>query len=199
MKTFFQFGIQELKRTYKASDKQPFLQPGFSLLVCPHNSSATLFTHPLSSGYLHCGSACPSSTVAVKLLSCDCRFATHGLQPFRFLCLRGFPKQQCWSGLSFPSPGVLPDSGIKPVSPTLQADSLPSKSPRKPMNTGRGSLSFLQRIFSTQGSNWGLLHCRQIIYQLSYQESPYLLTEYTKLWPDRNENSKYFKFLCLDQ
>ena len=101
--------------------------------------------------------------------------------------------------LSFPSPGVLPDPGIKPVSPTLQADSLPSKPPRKPMNTGRGSLSFLQRIFSTQGSNWGLLHCRQIIYQLSYQESPYLLTEYTKLWPDRNENSKYFKFLCLDQ
>ena len=38
-------------------------------------------------------------------------------------------------------------------------------------NTGMGSLSLLQRIFLTQGSNPGLLHCRQIIYQLSHQES----------------------------
>ena len=36
-------------------------------------------------------------------------------------------------------------------------------------NTGVGSLSLLQGIFPTQGSNWGLLHCRQILYQLSYQ------------------------------
>ena len=36
-----------------------------------------------------------------------------------------------------------------------------------------GSLSLLQWIFSTQESNWGLLHCRQILYQLSYQGSPY--------------------------
>ena len=39
-------------------------------------------------------------------------------------------------------------------------------------NTGVGSLSFLQGIFPTQESNWGLLHCRQILYQLSYQGSP---------------------------
>ena len=35
-----------------------------------------------------------------------------------------------------------------------------------------GSLSLLQGIFPTQGSNWGLLHSRWILYQLSYQESP---------------------------
>ena len=35
-----------------------------------------------------------------------------------------------------------------------------------------GSLSLLQQIFLTQESNWGLLHCRQILYQLSYQERP---------------------------
>ena len=35
-----------------------------------------------------------------------------------------FSKQEYWSGLSFPSPGDLPDPGIKPGSPTLQADSL---------------------------------------------------------------------------
>ena len=35
-------------------------------------------------------------------------------------------------------------------------------------NTGVGSLSLLQQIFPTQELNWGLLHCRQILYQLSY-------------------------------
>jgi len=39
-------------------------------------------------------------------------------------------------------------------------------------NTGVGSLSLLQGVFPTQGSNRGLLHCRQILYQLSYQGSP---------------------------
>ena len=42
-------------------------------------------------------------------------------------------------------------------------------------NTGVGSLSLLQQIFLTQKSNQGLLHCRQILYQLSYQESWYHL------------------------
>ena len=39
-------------------------------------------------------------------------------------------------------------------------------------NTGVSSLSLLQGIFPTQGSNCGLLHCREILYQLSYQGSP---------------------------
>ena len=37
----------------------------------------------------------------------------------------GFPSQEYWSGLPFPSPGNLPDPRIEPVSPALQADSLP--------------------------------------------------------------------------
>ena len=36
----------------------------------------------------------------------------------------GFPRQECWSGLPFPSPGDLPNPGIEPRSPALQADSL---------------------------------------------------------------------------
>ena len=36
----------------------------------------------------------------------------------------GFSRQEDWSGLPFPSPGDLPDPGIKPGSPALQADSL---------------------------------------------------------------------------
>ena len=42
----------------------------------------------------------------------------------------------------------------------------------KPKNTGVGSLSLLQGIFLTQESNQGPLHCRWILYQLSYQGSP---------------------------
>jgi len=57
-------------------------------------------------------------------------------------------------------------------SPALQTDSLLTELPGKPKNTGVGSLSLLQEIFLTQESNWSLLHCRQILYQLSYQRSP---------------------------
>ena len=55
----------------------------------------------------------------------------------------------------------------------------------KPKNTEVGSLSLLQQIFPTQESNWCLLHCRWILYQLSYQGSPnvpgIVLNYYTKL------------------
>ena len=43
----------------------------------------------------------------------------------------GFSRQEYWSGLPFLSPGDLPNQGIKPRSPTLQADSLPFESPGK--------------------------------------------------------------------
>ena len=56
--------------------------------------------------------------------------------------------------------GILPNPGIKPRSPTLQADSLPAEPQGKPKNTGVDSLFLRQRIFPTQELNWGLLHCR---------------------------------------
>ena len=46
-------------------------------------------------------------------------------------------------------------------------------------NTGVGSLCFLQGNFLTQESNWGFLHCRWILYQLSYQGSPDCTVEVT--------------------
>ena len=55
-------------------------------------------------------------------------------------------------------------------SPTLQVDSLPDEPQRKSKDTGVGSLSLLQGTFLTQESNQGLLHCRQILYKLSYQK-----------------------------
>ena len=79
-----------------------------------------------------------------------------------------FSRPEYWSGEPFPSPGDLPNPGIKPRSPALQADSLPAEPPGKPKNTGVGSLSLLQQLFLTQESNPGLLYCRRILYQLSY-------------------------------
>ena len=61
------------------------------------------------------------------------------------------------------------------VSKSLQPHGLysPWNSPRQ--NTGVGSLSLLQGIFPTQGSNPGLPHCRQILYQLSHKGNPGIL------------------------
>ena len=70
------------------------------------------------------------------------------------------------------SPRDLPNSGIKPRSSALQVDSFPAEPPGKPKNTGVGSLSLLQQVFPTQEQNQSLLHCRQILYELSYQGSP---------------------------
>ena len=45
----------------------------------------------------------------------------------------GFSRQENWRGWPFHSPGDLPDPGTEPGSPALQADSLPSEPPRKPI------------------------------------------------------------------
>ena len=72
----------------------------------------------------------------------------------------------CFHLLAIDPPGDVPNPGIEPRSPALQAHS--SEPPGKPKNTGVGSLSLLQGNCLTQESNRGLLHCRQILYQLSY-------------------------------
>jgi len=71
--------------------------------------------------------------------------------------------------VAFPFSRGLPNPGIKPRSPALQADSLPADQPGKPKNIEVGSLSLLQLNFQTQELNQGLLHCRRILYRLSYQ------------------------------
>ena len=80
-----------------------------------------------------------------------------------------FSRPEYWSGHPFPSPEDLPNPGIEPRSPALQADSLPAEPQGKPKNAGVGNLSLLQGIFLTQESNQGFLHWRQILYQMSYQ------------------------------
>ena len=66
----------------------------------------------------------------------------------------GFSRQECWSGLPFPSPGDLPDPGIKPGSPSLQAEALLSEPP------GKSILLCLHRLnWVIKEKEYGSQHC----------------------------------------
>ena len=77
----------------------------------------------------------------------------------------GFPRQEYWNGLPFPSPG-LPDPGIEPRSPALQADALPSEPPEKLTEPFReidpstwypwGQEGYRKPRRLTPGSPWGV-------------------------------------------
>ena len=112
----------------------------------------------------------------------------------------GFPRQEYWSGLPFPSPVYLPNPRVKPTSPALAGGFFTNEPPGKPnisvwkvkvkslshvwlgKGTGVGCHFLLQGIFLTQASNPGLLHCRQTLY-LSHQGSPtYQYTDFLLLF-----------------
>ena len=103
------------------------------------------------------------------------------------------PGQEYRSGWPCPPPGDLPNPGIEARSPALQADSLLSEPRRKPMSTTVGSLSLLQGIVPTQESNWGLLHCMQNLYHLSYQGSPLRHYQLTNTHQQNLENTEKHK------
>ena len=63
----------------------------------------------------------------VKSLSCVQLFVTPWTVAYQAPPSRGFSRQEYWSGLPFPSPGNLPDPGIEPGSPALEADALTSE------------------------------------------------------------------------
>ena len=61
----------------------------------------------------------------------------------------GFSRQEYWSGLSFPSPRDLPDTGIEPRSPALQSGSLPSEPLGKPnsfLRIVKIGCSYIERV-----------------------------------------------------
>ena len=121
----------------------------------------------------------------------------HGLQPTRLLCPWGFPRREYWSGLPpvgwFLLQTIFPTQGSNPCLLLgrqilfhwkwkflncvrfLRPHGLYSPWNSPGQNTGVGSLSLLQGIFPTLGSNPCLLHCRQILYQLSHKGSPRIL------------------------
>ena len=79
----------------------------------------------------------------------------HRLSPAWLLSPLELSRQEWWSGLPFPSPGALPNSGIIPQSPALQADSSPSEPPRKPRLHLKGPSDLYPLI--TKELKWGKL------------------------------------------
>ena len=67
--------------------------------------------------------------INVSSLSCVQLFVTPWTVAYEAPPSTGFSRQEYWSGLPFPSPGDLPNPGIEPRSPALQADTLTSKPP----------------------------------------------------------------------
>ena len=72
--------------------------------------------------------------VCVKLLSRVRLFATPWTVAFQASPSMGFSRQEYWSGLPCPSPGDLPNPGIEPGSPALEADALTSEPPKLTQN-----------------------------------------------------------------
>ena len=72
--------------------------------------------------------------VKVKSLSRVQLFGTPWTVAHQAPLSMGFSREEHWSGLPFPSPGDLPNPGIEPRSPELQADALTSEPPGKPNN-----------------------------------------------------------------
>ena len=68
----------------------------------------------------------------MKSLSRVRLFATPWTVAYQAPPSMGFSRQEYWSGLPFPSPGDLPDPGLKPGSPALHVDALPSEPPGTP-------------------------------------------------------------------
>ena len=92
----------------------------------------------------------------------------------------GFSRQEYWNGLPFPSPGDLPDPGIKPRSPALQADALTSEPPGKPLSlpyanwaSQEGCLFHLR--FSFQSSDFLLFHFCGLFLSLSFSHHRFRL------------------------
>ena len=90
----------------------------------------------------------------VKSLSCVWLIVALWTVAYQALLSMGFSKQEYWNGLSFPSPGYLPDPGIKPGSPSLQAEALPSEPP------GKSILLCLHRLnWVIKEKEYGSQHC----------------------------------------
>ena len=83
----------------------------------------------------------------------------------------------------FPVPWESESPSFLVVSDSLQAHGLYSPWNSPGQNTGVGSLSLLQGIIPTQGSNPGLLHCRRILYQVSHKGSPRILDQVAYPFP----------------
>ena len=103
----------------------------------------------------------------------------------------------------FDFPSLLKQSVIKwseshsVMSDCLQPHGLHSPWNSSHQNTGVGSLSLLQGIFPTQEFYQGLLHCRQILYQLSSQGSPWTINVMMSWWTLKPHIYSYKTIVCV--
>ena len=81
-------------------------------------------------------------------------FATLWTVAYQAPLSMGFSKQEYWSELLFPSPGDLPNPGIKPRSRALQADSLPAEPPGKPNSWKRQIFVLFQNLGFEDGGKF---------------------------------------------
>ena len=88
----------------------------------------------------------PLSDIEVKLLSRVQLFATPWTVAHQAPQSMEFSRQEYWSGFPFPSPGDLPNPGIEPGSPALQADALLSEPPGKQIISGTTKVKRLYRM-----------------------------------------------------
>ena len=119
--------------------------------ICMHSSCVYVFVCVYIYIYI-CMCVCVCTIyICVCVLSHSVIFNSlqlHRLQPAKFLCPWGFSRQEYWSELLCPPPGVLPKPGIKPRSPPLRADSSLTEPPGKPKNTEWVAYPF------SRGSSW---------------------------------------------
>jgi len=94
----------------------------------------------------------------VKLLSRVQLSATAWTVAYQAPPSMGFSRQEYWSGLPFPSPGDLPDPGIKARSPALEADALASEPPGKHQGLLRQPFCFFAFVFLEDGLDPCLLY-----------------------------------------
>ena len=86
--------------------------------------------------------------------------------------VHGFSRQEYWSGLPFPFPGDLPNPGIEPGSPTLQADTLSSEPPGKPPGSQRIRVSASTSVLPMYIQDWFPFLCPPCSPRDSQESSP---------------------------
>ena len=99
--------------------------------------------------------------VVIQSFSCVCLFVTSWAVAPKAPLSMGFPRQEYYSKLPFPSPGYLPDLGIEPVSYALQEDS--------PLNhQGSSMLTLIPNNYFTQMAT----HCSILAWEIPWTEEP---------------------------
>ena len=149
----------------------PWNSPGRNTGVGSHFLLQRIFlTQGLNLDLLHCRQILYQLSYQRSLVFCNSRYILHTFSSLSYLLWWPMITDLCsfmivWGAMKW-------SESHSVVSDSLWPHGLYSPWNSPGQNTGVGSLSFLQGIFPTQESNWGLLHCRQILYQLSYQGSP---------------------------